>query len=183
LRTILRSDPDVLLVGEIRDEETAAVSMQAALTGHVVLTSFHARDAASALARLVDLGVAASLVGASVSCIVAQRLVRRLCAACRKPATADEASFAAVADDAAPVTVFDAAGCASCAGTGYRGRIPLVEVMPVTTRLRRLIGGPAEALAEAASDEGMVSLREHGLRLCLDGVCSLAEITRVLDGV
>ena len=183
LRTILRSDPDVLLVGEIRDEETAAVSMQAALTGHVVLTSFHARDAASAITRLVDLGVAANLVGAAVNCVVAQRLARRLCGACRRPVAVDAVPFAGIVDDGVDeVTVYEAAGCASCAGTGHRGRVPVVEVMPVTPRLRRLIDGPLEALSAAAVDEGMVSLSENGLRLCLDGVCSLAEITRVLDG-
>jgi type IV pilus assembly protein PilB len=183
LRTILRSDPDVLLVGEIRDEETAAVSMQAALTGHLVLTSFHARDAAAAVARLVDLGVTAKLVGAALNCVVAQRLARRLCGECRKAVTVDATPFTEVLDgDVETVQVYEADGCAACSGSGYRGRVPLVEVMPITTRLRRLIDGPAEALAAAAVEEGMVPLRQVGLRLCLDGVCSPAEITRVIDG-
>jgi type IV pilus assembly protein PilB len=183
LRTILRSDPDVLLVGEIRDEETAAVSMQAALTGHVVLTSFHARDATAAIARLVELGVAAKLVGAALNCVVAQRLARRLCEGCRKPVSIDAASFAEVLDDEPDsVTAYEADGCPACSGTGYRGRVPLVEVMPISGNLRRLIDGPADALAAAAAEEGMVPLRQVGLHLCLAGVCSLPEITRVIEG-
>ena len=182
LRTILRSDPDVLLVGEIRDEETARIAIQAAMTGHLVLTTLHTHNAASSIARLADMGVEPSLLATSINCIVAQRLARRLCLNCREAYAADEAErtemgLAASADD---VTLYRARGCPQCAGTGFAGRAALYEVMAVHGKLRRLIesGSSDEIFAEAVA-QGMTTLRQDGIRLVLAGVSSLDEIRRV----
>jgi len=176
LRTILRSDPDVLLVGEIRDEETARIAIQAAMTGHVVLTTLHTHNAASSIARLRDMGVEQSLLAASVNCIVAQRLARRLCLDCRE-------EYAPNAEERADVSdcdvLYRSRGCLECAGTGYRGRVALYEVMPVVGRIRRLIEASTEEIFAAAVEAGMATLREDGLRLCRAGISSLDEIRRV----
>jgi type IV pilus assembly protein PilB len=180
LRTILRSDPDVLLVGEIRDEETAAVSIQAAMTGHLLLTSLHAHDAARSIARLTEMGVPTALLASSLNCIVAQRLARRLCHDCRAPRDVPSSTFGPLAPAGAEtVTVYDAVGCAQCAGTGHKGRIALHEAMPIQGEVREILGHTTEEIAAAAIRDGMVPLRDDGLRLVLEGICSLAEITRV----
>lgn len=180
LRTILRSDPDVLLVGEIRDEETARIAIQAAMTGHLVLTSLHTHNAASSIARLKDMGVEPSILATSINCIVAQRLARRLCVECREPYRPDAAEVAELAADApAAATLYQARGCGACAGTGYRGRVALYEVMSVHGRIRRLIEASTEEIFAAAVEEGMTTLRQDGMRLCLAGVSSLDEIRRV----
>jgi type IV pilus assembly protein PilB len=180
LRTILRSDPDVLLVGEIRDEETAAVAIQAAMTGHLVLTSLHAHDAARAITRLTEMGVPAGLLASSLNCIVAQRLARRLCVDCRQPRTIP---CSALGDLAPPgvdtVTVYEPGGCARCANTGHQGRIALHEAMPIDAEVRERMDGSTEQIFAAAVRAGMLSLRADGLRLCLEGICSLSEIERV----
>jgi type IV pilus assembly protein PilB len=180
LRTILRSDPDVLLVGEIRDEETAAVGIQAAMTGHLVLTSLHAHDAARAIARLREMGVPAGLLASSINCIVAQRLARRLCLQCRAPRTVPTSIFG----DLAPVgvesvTVYDAQGCPACSHTGHKGRIAVHELMPIDSDVRALMESSTEEVYNAAVRNGMIPLHADGLRLCLEGICSLAEIARV----
>jgi len=180
LRTILRSDPDVLLVGEIRDDETAHIAIQAAMTGHLVLTTLHTHNAASSIERLKDMGVEPSLLASSVNCIVAQRLARRLCLACREeysPGEEELSQFSLETDSAR--TLYRAKGCGECAGTGYRGRVALYEVMPIHGRIRRLIGGSTEEIFAAAVDEGMTTLRQDGVRLVFDGVSSLDEIRRV----
>lgn len=180
LRTILRSDPDVLLVGEVRDEETATIAIQAARTGHLVLTSLHTHNAAGAIGRLRDMGVDRSSLAASVNCIVAQRLVRRLCVDCREPYTADEEELALLGlahDD--EIVLQRAKGCVKCAGTGYLGRIALYEVMPIQGRLRSLIETSTENIFAAAVEAGMVTLRQNGIALCREGVSSLEEIRRV----
>jgi type II secretory ATPase GspE/PulE/Tfp pilus assembly ATPase PilB-like protein len=168
LRTILRSDPDVLLVGEIRDPETASIAIQAAMTGHLVLTSLHAHNAASAIARLRDMGVEPSLIGSSVNCVVAQRLARRLCLHCREAYTAED-----------KVVVYAPVGCTTCQGTGYSGRIALREVMPVEGEVRSLVEGSVEEIFAAAVRNGMTTLRDDGARIALSGVSSLEEIRRV----
>ena len=181
LRTILRSDPDVLLVGEIRDEETARIAIQAAMTGHLVLTTLHTHNAASSIARLSDMGVEPSLLATSINCIVAQRLARRLCVHCRREYEPDaaERSEAGIehGDDA---KLFRSAGCPQCAGTGFSGRVALYEVMAVHGKLRRLIesGSADEIFAEAVA-QGMATLRQDGLRLVRAGLSSLDEIRRV----
>jgi type IV pilus assembly protein PilB len=182
LRTILRSDPDVLLVGEIRDEETARIAIQAAMTGHLVLTTLHAHNAAASIARLVDMGAEPGLIATSINCIVAQRLARRLCEHCREPYAPGAADLAeiGIADFGADTTLYRPVGCTQCAGTGFAGRVALYEVMPVHGRMRRLIesGSTDEIFAEAVA-EGMMTLREDGLRLAAMGLSSLDEIRRV----
>jgi type IV pilus assembly protein PilB len=180
LRTILRSDPDVLLVGEIRDDETASVSIQAAMTGHLVLTSLHADTAAGAIARLTDMGVTPGLLANSLNCIVAQRLARKLCTHCRRPAKAAAREFEGlVAGGQKTVTVYEPGGCPKCDETGFNGRIALHEVMPVQGEIRGLVESSTDEIFSAAVRQGMVSLRLDGLRLCLEGVSSLAEIARI----
>jgi type IV pilus assembly protein PilB len=181
LRTILRSDPDVLLVGEIRDEETARIAMQAALTGHLVLTTLHAHNAASSMARLRDMGVEPGLLATAINCVVAQRLARRLCLDCREPYTAepDERAEIGIADMPEEITLYRAVGCVRCGGTGYRGRVALYEVMPIRAEVRRRIADSTEEIFAAAVDQGMTTLRHDGLRVCLAGISSLDEIRRV----
>jgi type IV pilus assembly protein PilB len=181
LRTLLRSDPDVLLVGEIRDEETARIAMQAAMTGHLVLTTLHTHNAASSIARLKDMGVDPGLLATSINCIVAQRLARRLCLECRESYAATTADRAELGLDAVldTVTLYRPVGCVHCAGTGYRGRVALYEVMPVQGRIRRLLASSTEEIFAAAVEQGMTTLRQDGIRLCLAGTSSLDEIRRV----
>jgi type II secretory ATPase GspE/PulE/Tfp pilus assembly ATPase PilB-like protein len=180
LRTILRSDPDVLLVGEIRDDETASIAIQAAQTGHLVLTSLHAHNAASAIARLRDLSVDPGLLAGSLNAVIAQRLARRLCVHCREP-FGTSAEAAGIASDTleGPVTLFRAVGCAQCQGSGYSGRVALREVMPVVGEVRALIERSAEEIFAAAVRQGMSTLGDDGMRLALSGVSSVEEIRRV----
>jgi type IV pilus assembly protein PilB len=183
LRTILRSDPDVLLVGEIRDEETARIAIQAAMTGHVVLTTLHARNAASSISRLADMGIERGLLAASINCIVAQRLARRLCVNCRQPYSpeaSETADLLGITEAPEDLILFRPGGCAHCAKTGYAGRVALYEVMLVQGRLRRLIeaGSTDEIFAEAVA-QGMTTLRADGMRLALAGISSLDEVRRV----
>ena len=180
LRTILRSDPDVLLVGEVRDDETASIAIQAAMTGHLVLTSLHAHNAASAIARLRDMGVDTSLLASSLNAVVAQRLARRLCVHCRREYAAD-AEELGVADQSMSdhVLLYAAVGCAKCQGTGYAGRVALREVMAVHGEVRALVESSAEEIFAAAVRQGMTTLRDDGMRLALTGVSSVDEIRRV----
>jgi type IV pilus assembly protein PilB len=180
LRTILRSDPDILLVGEIRDEETAAIAIQAAMTGHLVLTSLHAHNAASAVARLRDMGVDTGMLASSLNAVVAQRLARRLCTYCREPyGTSAEAAGIANDEIEGAVTLFRAVGCAKCQGTGYAGRVALREVMPVHGEVRALVERSTEEIFAAAVRQGMTTMRDDGMRLALAGVSSVEEIRRV----
>jgi type IV pilus assembly protein PilB len=181
LRTILRSDPDVLLIGEIRDEETAEIAVQAAMTGHLVFTTLHTNDAPSAVARLKNMGVEPALLAASINCIVAQRLARRLCVHCREAYDPDEAELrAAGLPLPTSQTLYRAVGCLQCSGTGYRGRVAVYEVLPVKGAVRTAVEGTTEELFEAAIEQGMTTLRQDGLRLCLEGCTSLDEIRRVI---
>lgn len=180
LRTILRSDPDVLLVGEVRDEETARIAIQAAMTGHLVLTSLHTQNAASSIERLKDMGVEPSLLSAALTCIVAQRLARRLCLECRRPHTPTTAELEELhADRHAVPTLYEPVGCARCARTGYRGRVALYEIMPMRRNLRALVNQSADEIHSAAVEAGMQTLRQDGHRLALEGVTSLGEVRRV----
>lgn len=177
LRTILRSDPDVVVVGEIRDDETARTAVQAAMTGHLVLTSLHAHTAAAAGVRLRDLGVEPALLAGTLNCIVAQRLARRLCESCRAPYEAKPTALGLPGES--ELTLYRAVGCESCSGTGYSGRIALREVMPVRGEIRRLVERSIEEIFAVAVRQGMTTLRADGMRLCLAGICSLEEVRRV----
>jgi type IV pilus assembly protein PilB len=182
LRTMLRSDPDVVLIGEVRDEETARIAIQAAMTGHLVLTTLHAHNAASSIARLRDMRVEQSLLATSINCIVAQRLARRLCIHCREPYAPTQAEL--IADGLNGVlepgeTLYRARGCGECADTGYTGRVAIYEVMPINGKIRHLIEASTEEIFAAAVAAGMITLREDGIRIVRSGVSSLEEIHRV----
>jgi type IV pilus assembly protein PilB len=180
LRTMLRSDPDVLLVGEIRDEETAKIAMQAALTGHLVLTTLHAPNAAGAIARLREMGVEPNLLATVVNCIISQRLVRRLCTRCRAAYEVGDAEREALGAVAGSTQVlYRAAGCSQCSNTGYRGRVAIYEVMPIHGQVRRSLGGTTEEIFAAAVEEGMTTLRDDAARLVAAGTSSLEEVRRV----
>jgi type IV pilus assembly protein PilB len=182
LRTMLRSDPDVVLIGEVRDEETARIAIQAAMTGHLVLTTLHTHNAASSIARLRDMGVDQSLIATSINCIVAQRLARKLCIHCREAYVPTQAEK--IADGLNGVlqegeVLYRPRGCAECADMGYSGRVALYEVMPISGKIRHLIEASTEEIFAAAVGGGMITLREDGIRLCRAGVSSLEEIHRV----
>jgi type IV pilus assembly protein PilB len=181
LRTILRADPDVILVGEIRDEETAQIAVQAAMTGHLVLTTLHTNDAAGAIARMRTLGVDPDLLASSINCIVSQRLARRICHHCREayePSPEQVMEMNLIAAGGTP-TLYRAAGCLQCGNTGYSGRVALYELMPVHGLGRVLLDGSTDEVFEAAVAAGMRTLREDGVRLSLAGVTTLEEIRRI----
>ena len=177
LRAIVRQDPDVIMLGEIRDEETAGIAVQAALTGHLVLSTLHTNSAAGAVYRLLDMGIAPYLLAAALRGVVAQRLVRRLCPACRRQrtATAAERSFLGAA------IVWEQQGCEQCQSAGYRGRVAVQEVLPLTTSLQQLVlqRAPVEELEQAARAEGLRSLAEDAAAKALDGLTTVQELWRV----
>ena len=183
LRSILRQDPNIIMVGEIRDAETADIAVRAALTGHLVLSTLHTNNAAGALARLADMGVERFLLASSVAGVVAQRLVRRLCSRCREPYTlpAGVPERIGLPLPGGPVTLHRAKGCPNCTGTGYAGRLPIFEMITITETLRQLItgGAPASALAAAARTEGMPNLLADGIAKALEGETTLEEVRRV----
>jgi type IV pilus assembly protein PilB len=182
LRSMVRTDPDVIMVGEVRDSDTAQLAIEAALTGHLVLTTLHTNDAPLAAVRLIDMGIEPYLVASGVECVVAQRLVRRLCE-CRVPV---KLSKSTLVDNGFQVSrgfaAFEPVGCVRCGGSGFRGRIGLYELMTITDEKRRLILEKASAddLRECARREGMRTLREDGLEKVRRGVTSVAEVLRVL---
>jgi CheY-like chemotaxis protein len=182
LRSILRQDPDVVLVGEIRDKETAQIALQASLTGHLVLSTLHTNDAPNAVTRLVDIGMEAYKIAPALRGVVAQRLMRRLCTACRvvstEPIGERLARFVPQG-----VTLYQAVGCNECSMTGYRGRFSIIEVLTMNAELERRIGegATAEKIAEAARAAGMRSLWGSGLRHVLAGDSTFEELLRVTD--
>jgi type II secretory ATPase GspE/PulE/Tfp pilus assembly ATPase PilB-like protein len=183
LRSILRQDPDVVLVGEIRDREAAQIAVQASLTGHLVLSTLHTIDAASAVTRLLDIGVESYKISTALKGVVAQRLIRRLCKVCK--VESDEPLPARVKEwlPREPKTLYKAVGCAECAETGYRGRLAITEVLVTTAEVERRIaaGESTERIAEAARDGGMKSLFESGLEHVLAGTTSIDELLRVVE--
>jgi type II secretory ATPase GspE/PulE/Tfp pilus assembly ATPase PilB-like protein len=185
LRTILRSDPDVVMVGEIRDPETAEIAVQAALTGHLVLSSVHTNDAPSALPRLTDMGVAPYVTSSGLVGVVAQRLVRVLCPRCKEELKVTGTRLVAAgygATESKKVKIFGPVGCDACGGSGYRGRIGLFEVMPMNDELTLafLEHAPAEKLREIALATGMIPMRRDALDKVAEGITSLEEIDRVV---
>jgi type IV pilus assembly protein PilB len=181
LRTILRADPEVILVGEVRDEETAKIAIQAAMTGHLVLTTLHTNDSASAIARLRTLGVDSDLLAGSINCIVSQRLARRICMHCREayePSQEQQISMNLISTGNNP-TLYRAMGCLQCGNTGYSGRVALYELMPVHGLGRVLLDGSTDEIFEAAVASGMRTLRDDGVRQSLAGVTTLEEVRRI----
>jgi type IV pilus assembly protein PilB len=179
LRSMLRADPDVIMVGEIRDRETAHIAVEAALTGHLVLSTLHTRDAPSGLGRLIDMGIEPFLVSSAVDCIVAQRLVRLLCKHCKKQQKLSDAVLAEHGLDG--VQPHEAVGCSRCGGSGYRGRVGVYEVMTVSERIRALIleRASVDVMVAVAVGEGMRRLRDDGLEKVREGLTSVAEVERM----
>ncbi len=179
LRSMLRADPDVIMVGEIRDRETAHIAVEAALTGHLVLSTLHTRDAPSALSRLIDMGIEPFLVSSSVDCVVAQRLVRMLCPHCKRPANLPEAVLEEYG--LSGIQPYEAVGCSRCGSSGYRGRVGLYEVMSVSERIRAQILAHAsvDEITATAVAEGMRRLHDDGMEKVRAGQTSIAEVERM----
>jgi type IV pilus assembly protein PilB len=182
LRSILRADPDVIMVGEIRDAETARIGIEAALTGHLVLSTLHTNDAPATITRLAKMGIESFLTASAIDCIVAQRLARTLCSNCKQRSLVPqralaEAGFGAHSD----VEAYESVGCSRCGGTGYRGRVGLYSVMRMTDRIKDMTVSlaPQSEIATMARQEGMLTLREDGLAKVRAGLTSLDEVVRV----
>ncbi|AYG03008.1 GspE/PulE family protein [Gryllotalpicola protaetiae] len=187
LRSILRSDPDVVLLGEIRDHETAQIAIEAALTGHLVLSTLHTNDAPSAITRLTEMDIEPFLVGSALDCVVAQRLARRLCERCKAEIEPDRAflervGFPMRALDNLGGVLFGPVGCQACSQTGYRGRMALHEIMPVSEQVERLTveRRSSAEIGRVAREQGMLTLREDGWAKCLEGWTSVEEVLRVV---
>jgi type IV pilus assembly protein PilB len=185
LPAILRSDPDVVLIGEIRDGATAQIAVEAALTGHLVLSTLHTNDAPGAVTRLTEMGIEPFLVGSSLDCVLAQRLARRLCDWCKESYAPSAAELAGARwpeeDVKIPELLWRPKGCRNCANTGYRGRIALHEVMPVTAEIETLAVRRASAteIRKVAVEQGMYDLRADGLAKAAAGQTSVREVLRV----
>jgi type IV pilus assembly protein PilB len=186
LRSILRADPDVVLIGEVRDRDTALIAMEAALTGHLVLSTLHTNDAPAAITRLIEMGVEPYLVASALDCVVAQRLARRLCEHCREAYEPSEAELEQAGFPEKEVKkikeLFRPVGCSRCGKTGYRGRLGLYEIMPITEQIELLTAErkSSEDILRVAIEQGMVTLREDGLEKARAGMTSLEEIFRVV---
>lgn len=186
LRHILRQDPDVIMVGEIRDKETAEIAIRAALTGHLVFSTLHTNDAAGAITRLVDMGIEPFLVASSIEGLVAQRLVRRLCTACRRPWRMDPHFLQSVAfpiERLSSGTIYEAVGCEVCRGTGFHGRTGIYEILVVTERIRQMVVARATTteIKNAAMQTGMRTLRQDGWSKVLEGITTIEEVLRVSE--
>jgi general secretion pathway protein E len=184
LRAILRHDPDVIMIGEIRDIETAQIAVQASLTGHLVLSTLHTNSAAATIARLRDMGLEDYLLTATINGIMAQRLVRRLCSGCKRPMSPPPELISRFgldrfADDG-PMTLYEPVGCPACRGTGYVGRVAIAELLTPDDRIRQLILARADhgAIQAAACEAGMQTMLENGLQQVVAGNTSLSEILR-----
>ena len=187
LRAILRQDPDVIMVGEIRDMETAQIAFRASITGHLVLTTIHTNDAASAVTRLTDLGLEAFMVASALVGVVSIRLVRTICPKCREPYEADASTLGRSAaanglKSGAKITLFRGRGCNNCHNSGYRGRTGIYEILEIDERLRQLVsqGASDSQIRQAAIENGMRSIGEDGLRKVLEGRTTMEEVTRVV---
>jgi type IV pilus assembly protein PilB len=182
LRTILRQDPDVILVGEIRDRETAEIAVQSALTGHLVLSSLHSTDAVGALHRLIDMGIEGFLIASSVTGVIAQRLVRKICTGCKMEyePTAEDRRFAEYLGRDAPNRLYRGAGCIRCNQTGYFDRIGVYEVLPVSDEIKSLVINKAHnrEIQQAAERNGMTAMREAAWAMALEGGTTVTEILR-----
>lgn len=184
LRAILRQDPDVVMVGEMRDRETAEIAVQASMTGHLVLSTLHTNDAVGALPRLLDLGIADYLIAGTLEAVMAQRLVRRICPDCAESVVTDPVQAATLAGR--PVMAQRTSrgrGCPACRGSGYRGRTGIFELLEMTEPMRTLLvrGGARQDLESLARDQGMRPMREHGWQLIEDGITTVEEVLRVVQ--
>ena len=187
LRSILRADPDVVMIGEIRDQETAKISVEAALTGHLVLATLHTNNAPAAVTRLTDMGVEPFLTSSAVDCVIAQRLARRLCERCKRPAAVSREALSALGFPfehlpEGGASFYEAAGCDRCSGTGYRGRIGIYEIMVLHDEIRDLVlrRVSTDEISRAAEESGMVRLREDGLIKAAEGITTIEEVLRTV---
>jgi type II secretory ATPase GspE/PulE/Tfp pilus assembly ATPase PilB-like protein len=184
LRTLLRQDPDVIMLGEIRDAETARMGIQAAMTGHLVLSTLHTNDAPSTIGRLLDLQVEPYLLGSTLVGVIAQRLLRKVCMSCRQETQLSEDQCRALGIELRPGEVFpvyEGQGCTVCRNTGMKGRVGVFEVMPMTEKIRRLIldGADVGEIGRQASRDGMLSLREAAIKKMALGITNFDEVLRV----
>lgn len=184
LRSILRQDPDIIMIGEIRDGETVNIAVQAAITGHLVVSTLHTNSAASTITRLVDMGIEDYIVGDAVVGVIAQRLVRRLCTNCKQPRYVEdeERQLLGVPEDEEDVIVYEPVGCPLCNDTGYSGRIGVYEMMPVSRSLQAIIasGATADKIEKQALKEGMLTLRMGAAKHVLNGITSIAEMKKIV---
>jgi type IV pilus assembly protein PilB len=186
LRSILRADPDIVLIGEIRDKETATIAIEAALTGHLVLSSLHTNDSASAISRLVEMDVETFLVASAIDCVVAQRLARKLCVRCKEAYVPEESQLQLAGYPewlwSEIKELFRPAGCSACSNTGYRGRIGLYEVMQMSEEIERLTveRASADQIKAVSIQQGMMTLRDDGLEKTRMGLTSIEEVARVV---
>jgi type IV pilus assembly protein PilB len=183
LRAMVRADPDVIMVGEIRDRETAQIAVESALTGHLVLSTLHTNDAPSAITRLTEMGIEPFLVASALDCVVAQRLARMLCTSCKRRTIITAKTLQANGYKArVELEAYEPVGCRRCGGSGYRGRLGLYEVMTMSPEIQAMAleRAPAEAIREVATRQGMSGLRDDGLEKVKQGRTSMAEIARVL---
>jgi type IV pilus assembly protein PilB len=183
LRSYLRQDPDIVMVGEIRDQETAEIAIRASLTGHLVLSSVHTNNAAATVTRLVNMGVEPFLVASTINCVESQRLVRKICPSCKEPVKPNPALLRDVGIDPSEfdgVTLYKGKGCRDCSNTGYKGRTGIFEVMTVTSRLRELVleRAPTDELAGAAAADGMYTLRDAAIQRAKEGITDIAEVVK-----
>ena len=184
LRSILRQDPDIIMIGEIRDGETAGIAVQAAITGHLVVSTLHTNSAASTITRLIDMGIESYIAGDAVVGVIAQRLVRRLCTTCKQPRLVedDERVQLGVPADTEDVIIYEPLGCPLCNDTGYSGRIGVYEMMPVSRELQAVIasGATADVIEKQALKEGMLTLKMGAAKHVLDGITSIAEMNKIV---
>jgi len=184
LRSILRHDPDKIMVGEIRDPETAQIAIQSALTGHLVFTTVHANNVVDVLGRFLNMGVEPYQFISALNCVMAQRLVRRICEACKHEAKIDRALIAESAIDPAVIakhTIYEGTGCIECGGTGFKGRMAICELLDLTDHIREIIldRKPISEIKRAAKEQGMRMLRESAVERVLEGTTTLREINKV----
>jgi len=185
MRSFLRQDPDIIMVGEIRDLETAEIAIQASLTGHLVLSTLHTNDAPTTITRLIDMGIEPFLVAASLTGSLAQRLGRRICRECKEPYKPPAEALARLgftADDTADITFFRGKGCEVCRHTGYKGRVGIFELMIINNEIRDLIikRAPLSEVRVAAKANGMKTLKEDGLDKVIEGITTIEEVMRVV---
>ena len=197
LRHMVRQDPDIIMVGEIRDKETAALATHAALTGHIVLSTIHTNNAVGIIPRLIDMGVEPYLISPSLAVGLAQRLVRRLCNRCKREMEPSKIASQIIlsqlnalpeeyrkqVDTAKPFTIYEASGCPECSNKGYAGRIALFEVFEMTSRLEKIVvEAPTEmSIEKEAKDQGMITIKQDGILKVLQGVTSLEEVLKVVE--
>ena len=184
LRSILRQDPDIIMIGEIRDGETAGIAVQAAITGHLVVSTLHTNSAASTITRLIDMGIESYIAGDAVVGVIAQRLVRRLCTTCKQPRLVEDEERVqlGIPADEEDVIIYEPQGCPLCNDTGYAGRIGVYEMMPVSRELQAVIasGATADVIEKQALKEGMLTLKMGAAKHVLDGITSIAEMNKIV---